>query len=84
MKTILLHAEHQVGNIVKWINEHIVYIKGTTLTKFGPFSLSPNLSIQTIEFMYTHDKFINQAIKIKQNNQTLLITPLKQTIGRFP
>ena len=84
MKTILLHAEHQVGNIVKWINEHIVYIKGATLTKSGPFSLSPNLSIQTIEFMYTHDKFINQAIKIKQNNQTLLITPLKQTIGRFP
>ena len=34
--------------------------------------------------MYTHDKFINQAIKIKQNNQTLLITTTKANNWKVP
>ena len=44
-----------------------LYIQGAIITQTGPLIPTPDLAIQLMEFIFTHDKYTNQAIKSKQN-----------------
>lgn len=52
-------------------------IARATLEQSGPLLPNPELHIQTIEFKYTHDKNINQAINTKTNKYNPLIIAIK-------
>ena len=55
---------------------HILYTRCTT-RPIKPNMPSPNLTIQMIEFTFTHDRYMDQAIKTKQDKYNPLVTAIK-------
>ena len=55
----------------------VVYIHGATYKQNDPLIPTPNLTIQSIEFTFTHDKFIEQSIQTKETNYNPLIDAIK-------
>ena len=42
-----------------------------------PLLLDPNLTVQVIQFTFTHDRFTYQAIQTKRDNYNPLVTTIK-------
>ena len=58
--------------------QDIMHIHGATQEQDGPFLHALNLAIQIIEYTFTHDKFIDQAIRTKQNKYNPLISAIEE------
>lgn len=50
---------------------------GASRDQTCPLLLDPNLTVQVIQFTFTHDRFTYQAIKTKRDNCNPLITAIK-------
>ena len=52
-------------------------LKGDVLRQIGPLIPTLDLFIQILEFMFIHDKYIDQTIKKKTNNYNSLIEAIQ-------
>ena len=87
--TIKQHGNQQDNTIPPWIlrctcnntrceclaklRPDIIYIHGATYKQNNPLIPTPDLTIQIIEFTFTRDGFIKQAIQTKETKYNLLI-----------
>lgn len=55
----------------------IVYINGATYEQTGPIWPTPDHTIQIIESIYTHEKFIDQDIQTKEDKHKSLIHAIR-------
>ena len=83
------HGNHQDNTIPPWILSctcnttrcecltklrlDIIYIQGATYEQNGPPIPTPDLTIQILEFTFTHDGFLDQAIQTKEDNYNPLV-----------
>lgn len=54
-----------------------MYNQGATQEQTGPLIHAPNPTVQTIEFTFIYDRYMDQAIKTKQDKYNPLITAIK-------
>ena len=82
------HGNHQDNTIRQWILRctcsttqceclaklrlDIIYIQGVAYEQKGPLKLTPDLTIQIIEFTFTHDRFLDHAIQTKKDKYNSL------------
>ena len=76
------HGNHQKNTIMPWIlsctrnttrceclaklRPDLVYIHGAAFEQNGPLIPTPDLTIQIIEFTFTHERFLDQSIQTKE------------------
>jgi len=73
MASTMLMPTNKMHVPSKTMPEHIIYTRCTTKT-IKPNLPSPNLTIVVIEFTFTHDIYMDQAIKTKQVKHNPYIT----------
>ena len=55
-----------------------MYIQGATQNQSSPFLQAPTIDVQIIIYTFTHDRFMDQAIKIKENKYNPPLTTIKE------
>jgi hypothetical protein len=87
------HGNHQDNTIMPWIlsctcnttqceclaklRPDIIYIQGVAYEQNGPLTCTLDLTIQIIEFTFTHDRFLDQAIQTKENKYNPLVDAIR-------
>jgi hypothetical protein len=87
------HGNHQDNTIPPWIlsctcistqceclaklRPNIVYIQGIAYEQNGRLLPTLDITIQIIEFTFTHDRFLDQAIQTKEDKYNLLVDTIR-------
>ena len=87
------HGNHQDNTIMLWTLSYtcnttwceclaklrldIIYIQGVAYEQNGSLISTPNLTVQIIEFTFTHDRFFDQAIQTKEDKYNMLVDTIR-------